>query len=74
MSYLAYRLSLIRRALAQPAGEIHPFFIPCYQAKARELGARLIAGGGDGCDRPVVTGGCTGDCNQGRNCTCRSPA
>ena len=48
MSILAYRLSLMRRALARPAGEIHPRFIPTYQLKAREIAGRLIAGESDG--------------------------
>lgn len=48
MSYLAYRLKLMRRAIARPAGEIHERFLPMYQAKAREIAGRLIAGESDG--------------------------
>ena len=47
MSYFAYRLYLMRRALARPSGEIPPQFRPRYEDKAREIAGRLIAGEAD---------------------------
>ena len=48
MSYLAFRLHLTRRALARPDSELSPRYRPNYEAKARELASRLIAGESDG--------------------------
>lgn len=48
MSYLAFRLSLIRRALAKPAGETLSYFTPYLERKARQVAGRLIAGESDG--------------------------
>jgi|GEM_PF-1569058 len=47
MSILAYRLYLMRRALARPDTELSPRYRPRYEAKARELATRLIAGESD---------------------------
>jgi hypothetical protein len=46
MSELAYRLSLMRHALARMSGNhpVHPRLRAFYEAKAREVASRIIAG------------------------------